>query len=98
MDSQQVNHFEVHQLVAPVLEAVGDYPPAGTPAWCLLGESDLRKWAAVLDAGRHWALHVDCEQTVRAEASRDVAGAADWSVVARNLRRSSGVYIPREVA
>lgn len=97
MDSRQVNHFEVHQLVVPVLDAVGDYPPAGTPAWCLLGESDPRKWAAVLDAGRHWALRVDCEQTVRAEASRAVAESADWSAVARGVRRrSSGLYIARK--
>lgn len=74
----------------------------GTPAWCLLGDADPAKLAAIYDAAQHWALRVESAQEARAEASRDVSGSADWAAVARSARRHAdavrtGVYIPRAV-
>jgi hypothetical protein len=96
--SQQTSWWSVHEFVEPRLRQVGDWPPVGTPAWCLLGESDPGKWAAILDAAQHWALRVECSQAARAEASRDVSGAADWPAIATKLVQRSGVYIPRKAS
>src|SRR5262249_27576247 len=38
VSSQQVSWWDVHEYVAPFLEAVGDWPPAGSPAWCQLAD------------------------------------------------------------
>lgn len=84
--SRQVAWFAVHELIAPVLTEVGDWPPLGTPAWCALDDADPRKWAALLDASRHWALRLDALQEASAEASRAVSSAADWRGVAREMQ------------
>ena len=81
MTSRQVAWWPVHELVAEVLDQVGDWPLLGTPAWCALDDDDPRKWAALLDAAQHWALRLDVEQEARAEASRAIAGAADWRAI-----------------
>jgi hypothetical protein len=82
----------------PSLAGVVDYPAAGTPAWCALGDADPRKLAAVLMAGLHDTFQADCRQAALAEASRAVAAAADWSELARQTRaRHSGAYIRRVV-
>jgi hypothetical protein len=95
---EQVNHFPVFEFVEARVYDIDDWPLAGTPAWCLLNDDDPAKIAAVLDAGRHWALRLDCEQHVRAEASRAISGSADWAAMSRNLRRgTSRAYIPRRV-
>ena len=97
--SQQVAWYEVHTYVAPILEAVGSWPMAGTPEWCALPDSDPAKLAALLDASRHWSVHLDSLQEASAEASRDVSGAADWSAVATAIfSHHNNAYIPREVA
>ncbi len=98
MTSQQVAWWEVHEHVAPVLEAVGSWPTVGTPAWCARPDDDPAKLAALFDAARHWALRLEACQQAQCQASRAVSAAADWSAVATETyyRRSS--YIPREVA
>ena len=68
----------------------------GTPAWCQLPDTDRRKWAALLDAARHWALRVETAQQARAEAAKDVAQAEDWGAVAQRIRNGRGpAYVPR---
>ncbi|GAB5904578.1 DUF2742 domain-containing protein [Mycobacteroides chelonae] len=81
--SQQVSWWLVHELVEPVLARVGSWPALGTPIWDALAADDPRRWAAVLDGARHWALHLDLRQEAMAHASRDVAAATDWCAVAR---------------
>ena len=95
MTNQQVSWWSVHGFVAPYLDAAA--PMAGTPAWCDLEDTDPLKWAALLDAARHWALHLEINQQALAEASRDVSVAADWRSVANEIRRRRHVYIPRQV-
>nr|WP_210419977.1 DUF2742 domain-containing protein [Mycobacterium helveticum] len=103
VSSQQVSWWEVNRLVTPLLAGVGSWPMAGTPAWCSLAQDDPAKWAALLDAAQHWALRVETCQQAHAEASRDISAAADWSAVARDLRRHAaaaraGAYIRREAS
>jgi hypothetical protein len=92
-----VSWWSVHEHVAPLLDQVGDWPMAGTPAWCDLDDDDPVKLVALLDAARHWALHLEINQQALAEASRDVSVAADWRSVANEIRRRRHVYIPRQV-
>ncbi len=77
----------VYLFVEPWLAAVGSWPMAGTIAWQLLDETDPVKWAAILDAAQHHILRLELNQEARAEASRAVAGAADWPKVGRELQR-----------
>jgi hypothetical protein len=95
-DSRMVAWFEVYAFVAPLLAGIAPWPAAGTPAWCQLPDDDPRKLAAVLESSIHWALKIDAEQTVRAEASQQISAAADWTAVARNTQRGRGAaYIER---
>jgi hypothetical protein len=94
--SRSVDWFAVHEFVAQLLPSGGSWPAAGTPAWYALDDTDPRKLAAVLEAGVRWCLRIDTEQAQLAEASKDIAAIADWSAVARNMRRGRGsAYIPR---
>jgi len=95
--ARAVSWWSVHEHVAPLLDQVGDWPMAGTPAWCDLDDDDPVKLVALLDAARHWALHLEINQQALAEASRDVSVAADWRSVANEIRRRRHVYIPRQV-
>ncbi len=95
--SRAVNWWTVHLWVSPLLDAVGNWPMAGTPAWCALADNDPVKLAAVFDAARHHALRVDTAQDAMAEASRAVSAAADWSAISRTLDRGRA-YIPRRRA
>lgn len=101
--SHQVSWWSVHTHVSPLLAGVGSWPMVGTPAWCQLDDDHPAKLAAIYDAAQHWALRVETCPEARAEASRDISGAADWgAAVARSTRRHadavrSGVYIPRVV-
>lgn len=102
-ESQQVNWWEVHEFVLPYLAAAGAWPMAGTPAWCHLPDDDDRKLAALLDAARHWALRVDTCQAERAQASKDIASAADWPAIASEIRKlraaeAAGARVPRRAS
>jgi hypothetical protein len=96
--SQQVSWLAVHDFVAEVLNQVNGWPTLGTPAWCSLAHDDPRKWAAVLDGGRHHALRLELNQEARAEASRAVAGSADWAKIGREIQQRNAVYIPRKAS
>lgn len=97
IESRTVDWWEVHCYVLPFLDEAGSWPLAGSLAWQRLPDCPA-KLAAVLDAGRHWALRVDTCQTALSQASHDVSAAADWSAIARNVRRRNAAYIPRRSA
>ena len=91
--------FAVYELVAPLLATIPAWPAAGTPAWQQLEDDDPRKWAAVLDAGIHWALKIDTEQEARAQASQDISTAVDCRSIARRVQQGRGAaYIKREAS
>ena len=96
--SRQVDWWSVHTYVQPLLVQVGSWPMAGTIAWSDLDDHDPVKLAAIYDAARHHALRVDIAQTALAEASRAIAGAADWRGIARDAQRRPKIYIPRRTA
>lgn len=79
----------------PYLNAVGQYPWPGTPAWTQLADDDRHKWAGLLDFAQHHALRVEVAQTAHAQASRAVAGAADWSVISREIRSRNDLFTAR---
>lgn len=94
--SRQVSWWTVHQFIHPLLEAVGSWPMAGTPAW--VDAEAAVKSASLFDAAQHWALRVETAQAAQAEASREVSTAVDWPAIANEMRRRSGIYIPRRSA
>ena len=98
--SQQVSWWETHEFYQAALAQanVGPLPWPGTPAWCELASGDPRKMLALASFGVHHALRVEAAQEQRAEASKAIAAAADWSAVARGIRRHSEAYIPRRSA
>lgn len=96
LGSQQVTWFEVKLFVEPRLDGIEDWPLLGTPEWCSLDADDPRKVAAVLEAGVCWALRLDTEQEHRAEASRDIAGAADWPAIGRSVAQREAFYAERQ--
>lgn len=81
--STEVSFRVVHDFVRRLIGHLTDIPLLGTPAWCELDDDDERKLAAVLDGGQHHALRLELNQTARAEAGSDVAGAADWKAIAQ---------------
>jgi hypothetical protein len=101
ISSRQINWYDtVFTWIRPWLEAIGDWPVIGRPAWSALADDDPRKWAAILDAAQAWALKQETEQVARCEASRDISQCEDWSEVSRRQvqRRKAiadGAYIPR---
>ena len=78
-----------------MLAAVDSWPMLGTVAWSALADDDPAKWAALLDAAQHFALRVDSAQTALAETSRDIAAAADWSALAREINQRNDFYAAR---
>ena len=101
VESRSVAWWPVHEYVEKVLERVeGGWPMAGTPAWCALADDDPRKLFALIAASEHHVLRMETAQEARAEASKAIAGAADWRAVAQELRqraeaRRRGVRIER---
>ncbi|GLE52324.1 DUF2742 domain-containing protein [Mycobacterium montefiorense] len=94
LDSRQVTWWTVHEFVEAALSRadVSSWPMAGTPAWCALAEGDPRKWAALFDAGEHWALRVETCQEHFGDAAKMVAQSEDWSVVARRIQDRNSFY------
>ncbi len=95
VSSQAVSWWDVHEHVAPFLEAAKSWPTVGTPAWCALPDDDPRKMAALLDAARHWALRMDSCQEARCEASRSVSSAVDWPAVSQEIKDLGEFYTAR---
>jgi hypothetical protein len=95
VSSQQVSWWSVHEFVTKYLDTAGHYPMVGTPSWCELADGDRRKWAALLDAAQHHALRIETAQEQRAQASRDVAAAADWAKLGRDINARTEFYAAR---
>lgn len=95
VESQQVSWWSVREFVAAVLDQVNGWPMAGTPAWCSLAHDDPAKWAALLDAAQHHSLRVEACQEAAAQASHDIAEAADWDAVSREIRERQDFYSRR---
>jgi hypothetical protein len=105
LQSSQVSWWSVHEFAAQWAAEYGvdliddDLPNPGTPRWCGLRNDDPQKVAALLLRGSKAGLHDEGEQQARAEASRAVAGAADWRSVSRSVSQGRGAaYIKRVVA
>ncbi|WP_241666405.1 DUF2742 domain-containing protein [Mycobacterium marseillense] len=92
--SHQVSWWETHRFIeAAVAQAnTGPLPPAGTPAWCELADGDPRKLLSLAIDGVHHVLRKEVAQAARAEASRAVSAAADWTAVARELSHREDFY------
>jgi len=58
----------------------------GTPEWLALPRGDRRWWAAVLDAGWHWALLLEGNQEASAQAGQAISTMADWAEVGQRMR------------
>jgi hypothetical protein len=93
--SRQVSWWSVHEHVAPALAQAASWPTVGTPAWCALGDDDPRKQAALYDAAQHWALRLETNQEARADASREISAAADWSAIGTEWFRINQFYAAR---
>jgi hypothetical protein len=93
--SQQVSWLTVHDFAAPRLRRVGDWPMAGSPVWCELGDRDPDKWASVLDAAQHFALRIETCQQALCGASRAISAAEDWLAVARIAKCRGEFYSAR---
>lgn len=95
--ARSVDFYEVHRLVAPILATVESWPLAGTLPWQRLADVDPAKWAAVLDLARYGALHLQLRQESLSEASREIAGAADWSALASRIAQGRPTsYVERK--
>jgi hypothetical protein len=90
-----VNWWSVHEFAVPRLQRAGDWPLVGSPLWVELGDRDLAKWAALLDAAQHWALRVETCQQAECVASRDLSAAEDWLAVARIAKHRGEFYSAR---
>ena len=88
--SQQVAWWEVHEFVIAHLQ-VEHWPMVGSPDWCELDDDDPAKLAAVLDAGQHMALRIECQQAY-ADAGSEISAAADWSHIAQRIRSEREFY------
>jgi len=86
--AQQVSWWDTHVFISK-LTADLNLPPAGTPEWCAVPDGDPRKLLALAVAGEHHVLRVETAQQARADASKAVAGAADWSKVSREIQHRS---------
>lgn len=95
LESRQVAWFEAHEFKERIAGHVGERPVAGTPSWCALPDDDVRKVAALFDAGVLWCLATDTEQEQLASASRDIADATDWPKVASEMRSRAAFYAER---
>ncbi|RUP35016.1 MAG: DUF2742 domain-containing protein [Mycolicibacterium sp.] len=94
--SHQVNWWEVHEFVTPLLSGIDNWPLLGTPAWSELPDDHPAKLAAILDASQHYALFLDGRQEALAEAGREIACADDWPALARRVAAGLGeAYVPR---
>lgn len=101
--TRAVDFLEVHRLVAPILTQIESWPAAGTLPWQQLANTDPAKWAAILDAARYGALHMQLRQEHLADAGKKIAASREWADVCADSRRHaqairSGAYIPRRIA
>ncbi|MCZ4535560.1 DUF2742 domain-containing protein [Gordonia terrae] len=108
MSEYAVTWDPVHAFVGRVLGGRTTTIVAGTAEWCALDDNDPAKITAVLIAGSRWCLEEEIAQlharrAAEKAAALEVATAADWTRVARQLRDRdialrSGAHIPRRTA
>ncbi|MEZ0355504.1 DUF2742 domain-containing protein [Mycobacterium sp. SA01] len=84
-ESRQVSWWPTHEFISALVATYDHLPMAGTPVWCGLPDTDPRKLLALAVAGSHHILRVETAQQQRAEASKAVAGSADWPAVAQEV-------------
>ena len=82
IESRSVAWMPVYELLAPHLGPPGSCPILGTPAWVALPDDHPDKLEALLYAALYWVLAEDTRQEQRADASKDIAAAADWAGLA----------------
>ncbi|MDI3314488.1 MAG: DUF2742 domain-containing protein [Mycobacterium sp.] len=105
-ESRQVSWWSVHTFIESILSQAncgGPLPLAGTPGWCALADGDPRKLLALAVAGEHHVLRMETAQEALAEASKDIAAAADWPAIAaeitqRRTAEAAGTRIPRKAS
>jgi len=97
IESERVDWWSCHTFIeAAVRQAnVGPVPLAGTPFWCELADGDPRKVLALAVAGEHHILRMETAQRAMAEMSRDLAAAADWTGIAREMQQRRSFYAGR---
>ena len=89
LHSSQVSWLPAHEFAAQWAAEYGvdliddDLPNPGTPRWCGLPNDDPQKVIALLLRASKAVLHDEGDQQARAEASKAVAGSADWTAIAR---------------
>jgi hypothetical protein len=85
VDSRQVSWWSVHEFIEATVAqlGLGPLPSAGSPSWCALADGDPRKLLAVAIDGEHHVLRKEAAQEARAEASKALSMAEDWSRVAQ---------------
>lgn len=88
--SRSVNWVSVHLYVTKLLAPFNGWPLVGTLDWQDLPDDDPTKFAAVIDGGQHWALHLEMNQESRAEASKAVAASTDWRAIATEKLQLDG--------
>lgn len=96
--SRQVSWWPCHEFLDEVLAQAntGPLPLAGTPGWQALADDDPNKLLSLAVAGEHHVLRCEIAQETAADASKTIAAAEDWPVVARCIRAGRGsAYIPR---
>lgn len=86
-DSRAVAWWPCHEFIRALVARYNDLPVAGTPSWCGMDDGDPRKLIALAAAGEHQVLRMEIAQEARAEASKAIAGAADWRQIANELRQ-----------
>lgn len=105
LGSRTVTWLPVHDYASSLAAQLGvnlsgRLPYPGMLGWLRLADDSPVKKAGLLLAASHHVLRMECEQEARAEASRQVAAAADWPAISREVReladaRRSGVRIER---
>ncbi|MFY9337770.1 MAG: DUF2742 domain-containing protein [Mycobacterium sp.] len=93
--ARSVSWWSVHEYVQPVLTRIGDYPAAGTPAWCALADDDPRKVAAIFDYAQHHALRVEFAQEALADAATEISLSLDWRALSQELTQRRSFYAAR---
>jgi hypothetical protein len=101
IESQQVSFWPTFEFADQLAAEYGvdliddDLPNPGTPRWCGLPNDHPHKLAALLLRGSKAVLHDEGDQWALAEASKAVAGAADWSAISREINQHNAFYAER---
>ena len=95
IESRQVAWWPCHEFITALVAQANNLPVAGTPAWCALLDRDPRKLLALGVAGEHHVLRMETAQQALAKVSGDIAAAADWANIAREIQQCNSFYAER---